>query len=313
MNTMERKILVAVDGSVYSYNSLRYLSQLFTDLPEIFVHLLYVVPVGSMALGMEWLDDQDRIFALRPGERRLYSAARRFMQEAVMQLGRRGIAAEQVSTQIVLSRRGVAADIIDEAKNGLYDALLVGRRGLTKVEEIFMGSVSSTVVQSCYGLPVWVVDGKVNSRRFLLPVDTSFNSLKAADHLGFILEGNPYARVSLVHLSAFVGGDTKPDFQGLEELWGRAWCDQYLRGSEAVYAGPEQMLRDRGVPEGQIFREPEGLSFTTHGSIAKMSRQGEYGTVVFGRRAKGGRNSFFKGVSDKVLALANHVAIWVVG
>jgi len=310
---MERKILVAVDGSISSYNSLRYLSQLFTDLEEIFVHLLYVVPTASLTLGMEWLSDEDRIMSLQPAERRSYYSARRFMQEAVLQLGRRGIAAEQVSTKIKLSQTGVAADIIREARSGLYDALLVGRRGLTKIEELIMGSVSSTIAQSCYDLPVWIVDGKVNSRRFLLPVDTSFNSLKAADHLGFILQDNPYAQISLVHLESLFGGDTAPDFGALNTLWGKSWCEQSLHRDDAIFHGPEQMLLDRGVPASQIFREPEGKSLTPHNPIIKLSTQGNYGTVVIGRRVKGAKKGFFKGVSDKVLELANQVAIWVVG
>jgi nucleotide-binding universal stress UspA family protein len=310
---MQRKILVAVDGSTYSYNSLRYLSQLFTDLPEIYIHLLYVVPAGSLPLGMEWLSDQDRILSLPAAERRSYSSAKRFMQEAVLQLGRRGIAAEQVSTQIILSKAGVAADIISEARSGLYDALLVGRRGLTTIEELILGSVSSAIAQSCYDLPIWVVDGKVDSRKFLFPVDTSFNSLKAADHLGFILQENPYAQVSLVHLAALFGGDTAPDFAALAALWGKEWCEQHLHGVDAVFHGPEQMLLDRGLPPSQIFREPAEKSLTPHSSIVKLSGKGNYGTVVIGRRAKGLKKGFFKGVSDKVLELANHLAIWVVG
>ncbi len=124
---------------------------------------------------------------MAPQERGGYSSAKRFMQEAVLQLGRRGIAAGQVSTQIMLSRAGVAAEIIFEAQNGLFDALLIGRRGMTRIKELVMGSVSASVAQGCHDLPVWIVDGKVNSRKFLLSVDKSLNSLKAADHLGFIL------------------------------------------------------------------------------------------------------------------------------
>ena len=310
---MERKILVAVDGSTYSYNCLRYLGHLFTDLADIHIHLLYVVPMGALPLGMEWLCDQDRIMSLSPTERRCYYSAKRFMQEATLQLARRGIVAEQVSTQIKLARAGVAADIISEARSGLYDALLVGRRGLSKIEELIMGSVSVALAQGCYSMPVWIVDGKVNSRKFLLTVDRSFNSLKAADHLGFILQENPYAQISLVHLSALVGGDTDPDFAALEEFWGKSWCDQHLHHDDAIFHAPEQMLRDRGVSTAQILREPEGISLTPHSSIVKASKSGHYGTVVIGRRAKGQKQGFFKGVSDKVLELADQVAIWVVG
>ena len=185
---MERKILAAVDGSLFSFNALRYLSHLFTDLKGINVHLLCVVPAGPVTIGTEWLKEEERMSMVSKPVRIKLSAARRFMEEAVLQLGRRGIAPNQVSTSVKLSRRGVAADILSEAQKGLYDALLIGRRGVGKIEELFMGSsLSSAMAERCYGLPLWIVTGKVNSRKFLLPVDKSFNSLKAADHLGFIV------------------------------------------------------------------------------------------------------------------------------
>lgn len=310
---MEKKILVAVDGSNYSYNSLRYLGQLFADLSDVYIHLMYVVPTASLPMGMGWLSEQDRLLSLSPAERTRYYSAKRFMQEAVLQLGRRGISAEQVSTRIMLTKAGVAADIVCEARGGLYDALLIGRRGLTKIEELILGSVSATITQSCYSMPVWIVDGKVNSSKFLVPVDKSFNSLKAADHMGFILRNNPYAQISLIHLSSMLGGDTDPDFGVLEKQWGKIWCDQHLHCADAVFHGPEQMLIDRGVSAKQIFREQEAKALTPHGQIVKLSSGGHYGTVVIGRRAKGVKKGFFRGVSESVLNLARHVAIWVIG
>lgn len=87
---MERKILAAVDGSVFSFNALRYLAQLFTDLEDIAVHLLYVVPCPPLPLGSEWIDEKDRLLSLSPEARGRYSRARRFMEEAVLQLGQIG-------------------------------------------------------------------------------------------------------------------------------------------------------------------------------------------------------------------------------
>ena len=195
---MERKILAAVDGSIYSFNALCYLSRLFTDLEDITVDLLYIVPAGPVPVGQEGLDELDRLTGAGPEVRRRLAAAKRFMQEAVLQLGRRGIAPDQVNTSVKLSQRGVAADIIHEACHGLYDALLIGRRGVSKIEEMIVGSVSATVAERCYQMPIWVVDGKVNSRKFMLPVDSSFNSLKAADHLGFILKDRMKVRFPFI-------------------------------------------------------------------------------------------------------------------
>ena len=310
---MERKILVAVDGSVFSFNALRYLAQLFTDLEDISVHLLYVVPSPPLPVGSEWIDEKDRLLTLSPEVRGRYSKARRFMEEAVLQLGRRGIAPAEINCQVQLSRTGVAADIIFEAKRGLYDALLIGRRGVGTIEEMIGGSISSTAARQCYELPIWIVDGKVNSRKFLLPVDTSFNSLKAADHLGFILQGNPYAEICLLHLSTLVGGNTQPDWPELHRLWGEEWCAEHLRLPDSVFHAPELILLERGVAADRISRHHEGKCFAAHRPIIRKSVVDDYGTIVIGRRAKSKKKGFFHGVSDKVLEIASGVAIWIVG
>jgi hypothetical protein len=44
---MQKKILIAVDGSPYSTNALRYLGQLFHQLPDIHFHLLSLIPASS--------------------------------------------------------------------------------------------------------------------------------------------------------------------------------------------------------------------------------------------------------------------------
>lgn len=310
---MERKILAAVDGSVFSFNALRYLARLFTDLEEISVHLLYVLPNPPLPIGSEWVEEQDRILSLSPSLRARYAGARRFMEEAVLQLGRRGIAPRQVSFTVQLSRVGVAADILREAKRGLYDALVIGRRGVGAIEEMIGGSISSTAALHCSEFPIWVVDGKVNARKFLLPVDSSFNSLKAADHLGFILQGNPYVEIFLLHLATLVGGNTKADWPELHALWGKEWCDEHLSPPDSVFHAPEQILLERGIAPDRISRRHGGHYFSPHKPIYQQAVVEECGTIVIGRRSKCKAKGFFLGVSNKVLDIAKHMAVWVVG
>jgi nucleotide-binding universal stress UspA family protein len=310
---MERNILAAVDGSVFSFNALRYLGQLFTDLNDISIHLLYVLPSPPPPIGSEWVEEQDRLLSLSPTLRASYAGARRFMEEAVLQLGRRGIAPGQVSCAVQLSRVGVTADIVAEAKRGFYDALLIGRRGVGAVEEMIGGSVSSTAAQHCSEIPLWVVDGKVNARKFLLPVDSSFNALKAADHLGFILEGNPYAEIVLLHLPTLITGDTKPDWPVLHALWGKDWCAEHLGRADSIFSGPEQLLQEHGIGADRLRRRQGGHCLTPQRSICKQAVLEDCGTIVLGRRCPCQTKSFLHGVSDKVLAIADQVAIWVVG
>lgn len=311
---MDRKIFVPVDGSIYSFNALSYLSYLFTDLEGIHVHLHCVVPAGPLPVAKEWMNELDLMSSISPQARKRMVAAKRFMEEAVLQLGRRGIAPKQVSTCVALSQRDVAGDIMYEARKGNYDALVIGRRGVGKIEEMVMGiSVSAAVTGKCYDMPIWVVDGRVNSRRFLLPVDETFNSLKAADHLGFILQDNPYTEINLFHFAATFGAEKNADRASLNDKWGEEWCGKHLDRADSVYHAPEQMLVERGVSPTKIHRleEQKGIGASKH--IIQQSVLHGQGTIVIGRRDKCVRKGLFKGVSDKLLAIARHLAICVVG
>lgn len=312
---MNRKILLAVDGSIQSFNALRYIDQLFTDLPDIDFHLLTIVPCGEMPVGREWMAEEDLRSCISPVTRKRQVAAHRFMEEAVLQLGRRGIAPEQVTTAIQLSRYGVAEDIYYEARHGLYDAVLTGRRGIGKLEEFFAGtSISAAMMAKCYEIPVWLVEGKVvNARRFLVPVDHSFNCLKATDHLAFILKDNPYAEIVLFHLAPLLGKGGVPDWPDLYSRWGESWCREHLTQEESLFHGPTQSLIDGGFPGERIECVPQRSGLSPSANIIQQSLLAEAGTIVIGRRSKDNAKGFFKGVSAQVVELAKEMAVWVVG
>ena len=310
---MERKILVAVDGSVYSSNALRYVSRLFTDLEDIHFHLFSVVPCGALQPGMEWVDEKDMLTTMRPEVKNRYRAAKRYVNEAVLQLGRRGIAPEQVTTSVHLSRMGVAKDILAEAMSGMYDALLIGRRGMGMIEEMFMGSVSSTILEKSHSVPLWVVDGQVDSRKFLLPVDGSIHSLSAADHLGFILQDNPYAEITLFHSTSLFGTKTELKPEDVSEMWGKEWCDTHLTEPDCLYTAPKQLLLENGFSEERIHWLEAKKGIEPAQQILRLATKENFGTIVMGRRGKDTKKGIFKGVSDRVIFKAEHIAFWIIG
>jgi nucleotide-binding universal stress UspA family protein len=46
---------------------------------------------------------------------------------------------------------------LEEARNNGYGTIVMGRRGISGVQEFFMGSVSSKVLQNATGMAVWIV------------------------------------------------------------------------------------------------------------------------------------------------------------
>ena len=63
---------------------------------------------------------------------------------------------------------GRSKDILEYARKGIYDAIVVGRRGLSRIQKTFMGSTSAELLESADVIPVWMVDGNVASQRILV-------------------------------------------------------------------------------------------------------------------------------------------------
>jgi nucleotide-binding universal stress UspA family protein len=311
---MLKKILIAVDGSPYSTHSLRYLGQLFQQLPEIHFHLLSLVPASSAgSAAKDWLTEAELLNTVSPATRNLLATQKKYMLQATDTLKRLGIAEEQVHTSVRLSPRSVAQDIIHEARQGKYDALLIGRRGIGKLEKMIMGSVSATILEKCHDVPLWIIDGQVNSRKFLVPVDGTCHSLKAIDHLAFILAGNPYAEVTLFYSKALLGSHPKIEPKDFYAVWGETWCEEHLRREDSLFHAPKQLLLDSGFPEERIFLKETFMGIDPSRQILRQALIDDFGTIVMGRRGEEASKGLFRGVSDRVLHMAEEVAIWIIG
>ncbi len=309
---MEKKILVATDGSVYSSNIIHYLSRLFTDLEDIRLHFLCIVPTTALQAGREWMDEMDVMASIGPETNRKFTAAKRFMNEASLQLGRKGIAPEQVTTEVKLSRIGVAKDIIYEAKKGIYDALIIGRRGISKLEELIMGSISATVLEGSGNIPVWIIDGHVDSRKFLVPIDGSTHSLRAVDHLAYILKDNPFAEITLLNSEAMFAKTVPINPEDFYEQWTKEWVEEHLKRPDSLFHAPTQVLVEGGFPRDKIHHFTTRKGLYPSRQIVRQALIDGFGTIVLGRRPGNISKGLFKTVSAKVIGMAQDVAIWIV-
>jgi nucleotide-binding universal stress UspA family protein len=68
-----------------------------------------------------------------------------------------GVEPDKISEKIVEGVYSRSGAIVKEAKKGGYSAIVVGRRGLSRVEEFFMGRVSNKVIHGAPDHAVWVI------------------------------------------------------------------------------------------------------------------------------------------------------------
>ena len=115
--------------------------------------------VGTMADITNWevtlfhavrgLDGEKLHKAEKPMES-VFEEAHRYLEKA-------GLNRNQITSKMVTGVTSRALAISMEALNGEYGTIVVGRRGLSNVEEFTIGRVSNKVIQKARETAVWVV------------------------------------------------------------------------------------------------------------------------------------------------------------
>ena len=156
---MGKKLLVAFDDSENAMRAVEFLSESFR--PDHEITLFSVVPdtaaicdMNSPELTPHFLAQQGSFCLLEDKKRELIATA----QEKARELLRKaGYGADQISLKIQTKKKGVASDIVDEARSG-YDAVVMGRRGISGIREFLLGSISQKVLHLSGSLSVILVN-----------------------------------------------------------------------------------------------------------------------------------------------------------
>jgi len=308
---MEKKILAAIDGSIFSSNSLDYLIRLFARDPDFTVDLLGVV--SSAGTDQNWMFDVDPLRDQNPAMAAKSRVAMKYLRDAKNRLLRNGFSEEQVNIRTESSHADIAKTIYFAALHGKYDALLIGRRGVGKVSEVFFGSVSARLIDMCHEVPLWIIDGDIARARFLLAVHPLPVSLLAADHLAFILRNNNQAEILLYHSSKFFGEETTASAEEFYGQWEQKWCDQHLDLDNHLFGAHIQVLLEGGLDRQQIHQLPVQKDIDASHDLLRQARDHHCGTIVLGRRGREVSKGLLGGVSERTTSRAQDQAIWLVG
>jgi nucleotide-binding universal stress UspA family protein len=309
---MQKKILLAIDDSPHSRQAVDYAGRMKDLVPGLGVTLFHVQPSVSQFLLDEAQRSGPALAELNRVAARNAEAAKGLLAKNQDLLVRAGVAESAIELQTLARQQGLAKDILDYAQNGLFDAILLGRRGISSVQQMFMGSVSAHLVENSQVIPVWLVDGNVNSTRVMAAVDGSESALRAVDHMAFMLSGNPEVKVRFFHVAPRLKDFCEINFSqeptgGFETLLTQG--DK--RCMDDFFSAALAKLRATGFQESQIETETMATLVSVGDAILKAAREGGFGTIVLGRR--GMNKSFFGG---KVSYLVSHkisdAALWLV-
>ncbi len=305
------RILLATDGSLHALNAVKYTGFMFKekDVDILIIHVLPSLPpiLTERKLGdrdfVNWQIDQREKWIKKHEEN-----ANRILNEAKETLLRLGIKEERVGTEVYFGRSTAARDLIFYFRGGAFDAAVLGRRGLSKIEELIMGSVSERIVHAGDIPPVWIVTGAVDSKKMLIPVDGSAHAERAVEHAGLMVAGIPDVSINLFHVLSEKYLEYGEDLG--TEYWS-TWTKERKKTIASFLDKAKEMLLSIGIPENAIsttFKE----GGDTAKEILKAQKEGGYGTIVMGKRGLSGIKEFIGSVSKKVLTHVNNCAVWLV-
>ncbi len=139
------KILVCIDGSENSKKCVRVAAQMIDDFTINEVALIYVHE-SSFFFPDYWQGkypfSAEEEKQLKNIDKRVKEERRLIFAEALEELG-----ANKVKVETIFKVGHPAEEIAGTAEEGAFDMVVIGRRGTGGVKKLFMGSVSSTVLQ----------------------------------------------------------------------------------------------------------------------------------------------------------------------
>jgi nucleotide-binding universal stress UspA family protein len=314
---MNRHILVATDGSSNALNSLHYLAGVYKDVPDVDCTLITVAeplpPVLTQG-GTNFQAEKDRLRRLDEVDKKREEECAGILTRSRAVLEREGFPNDRIRLKQILRSRGVCQEILLEARRGLYDTLVVGRRGLGALVSYFMGGVSYGLIQHLKDLAIWIVDEPLQSNRFLIAIDACEPCMKVVDHASFALAGVKDIKLTVLHViprfRPFLSKETTASFEDIDHLMTSLSEEQIQNWFPAI----RDTFRDAGFSGDSVeIKIIKGGGGVVREILAEYN-SGGYGTLIVGRRGIGGWEAIFPGsVSDRLSKTMTKGALWIVG
>lgn len=308
---MQKKIVIAVDDSIYSKHSVKYAVNISDVIPNSSYTLFNVQGSISQFLFDEAEKNMKVHNELSKIMKKNQAASHALLGKYKYLMIHMGIDANRIEIASQPKLQCVAKDILDFGQKRPYDAIVVGRRGFSRIQKTFMGSVTSNILEHCTAIPVWLIDGTVASSKIMVALDGSVSSMRAIDHLGFMVGESKLADITLFNVISkikIVGAKNRnKDKDDLDKII----SESSKQNIEQVFLNAKTLLEKAGLRENQIRLKTSSRFLNPGKAIIDESEKGNYGTVVVGR--SGISKSIFTGsVSRYVINHISNRAIWIV-
>ena len=287
---MEIKLLITVGDDPDSLFGVRFVSSFFRNKEHIKLTLLHVAPRFESMDTKEYLrvHEMDLILSeiyAKKGQQALETSERILLHQ--------DFSSRRISTRLIHKRYGMFRDILEEARQGNYHAIVLGRRGYSIFEKILYPRLSEEVMDLDIDFPFWICRHPERGlKNVLLCIDGSESSLRAAEHVGFMMKREEEHGITLLHV------DTENS-----------------RDVEMIMSAAKQKLLDHGIGEERIKRllldDPD-----VAGAFRREASRGSYAVVALGRHGIGSEwtsdKRFMGSKSLELLETMERSALWII-
>jgi nucleotide-binding universal stress UspA family protein len=306
---LKDKILVAVDASDRCMETIRHITQRdpFQKKHLVLYHVFITLPDFYWDIEME-PKSRGAVAHVRTWETAQKNKIEQFMEKARQMLLDAGFPKEAVTVKIKQSEKGIARDIVEEAKSG-YLTVIISRSGEGELPEPFLGTNAAKVIHKLNFVPVFIAGKRLPGKNIMVAMDRSEGAMRAVDFVGELMGGYDF-KVSLLHVIR-EGEQLKsgPPYKPLpkEEV------QTEEQKMQAVFDEAKRRLIDHGFKSDHVTSKVITGAHSPPRTIVQEAEQGGYSPIVIGRRGLSKFQEFFMGsVSNQVIQLGVEQAVWVV-
>lgn len=284
---MDRHFLIAVSEKKSALFGVRFVGNFFSDKKDIKSTLFHSLAKPPAVWGKERNFEEDR--RQKEQEKKAASIGEKALSDARKEFAGLGFPPDNIFSKLKKQEFSKVGEIIQEGEKGNYDAVVIGRRGLSMLEEAFEQSFSTDLFNESFTFPVWLCRSSgSNGKNVLLYLDGSQTSFRMTDHVGFILGLEKKHRVDILI------SDEKAD------------ANDTLKKSKKILLG-------HGLPE-ELIRHTLSSSDNIAKKILDAVDKEQYAAVALGRSGKE-KNLFmrlFKGpVCSTLFKELQNAALWI--
>lgn len=304
----QEKILLAVDGSDRSLETVRYVGKykpfrsmrvvlfnVFSDVPDCYWDLeREPKSVKAVRHVRAWINERKKEMDA-------------YMENARQRLLRNNFPSENIVIKIRPRKKGVAQDIVREARDG-YSAVVLRRRGTTTLKNIILGSVAIKLMEQLSFIPIIIVGRKPRTERVLIAVDGSKGADRAIDFAAEILKDHGFG----VHLVNVIR-KTDAGVRGEKDETASVCSEETEKELAAdLSSGKNRLIQAGFSPDSVTTRIITDVP-SRAGALAGEADRENCETIVVGRRGLSKVREFLIGrVSNKIVHVARKNTVWVV-